>query len=238
MSHATRMIRANSTDVSVLIRIVDSTDGTPETGVLYNTAGLDLKYRREGAANVDITEATLAALTSAHSDGGFLHVGNGYYRLDLPDAACASGVAGVLVHGVCTNMVVIGTYVDLTIQNASDVQSGLATSTALQTVDDNVDAILLDTGTDGVVVASGSKTGYTLSNTGIDALFTRQLTEAYAADGVAPTLAQLLFLVQQKIGDFSISGTTLTVKKLDGSTTAATYTLNSSTVPTSITRAT
>jgi len=63
------------------------------------------------------------------------------------------------------------------------------------------------------------------------------MTEAYAADGVAPTLEQCLFLIQQKLCDFSISGTTLTVKKLDGSTTAATFTLDSSTAPTSITRA-
>lgn len=39
-----------------------------------------------------------------------------------------------------------------------------------------------------------------------------------------------------KESDASISGTTLTVKKLDGSTTAATFTLNSSTDPTSIAR--
>jgi hypothetical protein len=69
-------------------------------------------------------------------------------------------------------------------------------------------------------------------------IFTSQLTESYAADGVAPTLAQALMLIQQKLGDFSISGSTLTVKQLDGSTTAATYTLDDPANPTSITRAT
>lgn len=64
------------------------------------------------------------------------------------------------------------------------------------------------------------------------------LTEAYAADGAAPTLTQLLFLVQQHLSDVSISGTTKTVKKIDGTTTAATFTLDSATTPTSITRAT
>lgn len=106
--------KAGSVDVSVVIRIIDSTDGTPETGVVFNTSGLDLQYRREGAASVAITEATLAALTTAHADGGFLHIGNGYYRLDLPDAAVAAGADGVLVHGACTGMVVIGAYVHLT----------------------------------------------------------------------------------------------------------------------------
>ncbi len=103
-----------TTNVSVVIRIIDSTDGTPETGVVFNTSGIDLEYRREGAASVDITEATLAALTTAHTDGGFLHIGNGYYRLDLPDAAVATGVDGVLVHGIVTGMVVIGCYIQLT----------------------------------------------------------------------------------------------------------------------------
>lgn len=39
----------------------------------------------------------------------------------------------------------------------------LATSAALATVDNNVDAILEDTGTSGVVVAAGSKAGYSLA---------------------------------------------------------------------------
>lgn len=108
-----RTILAGTVDVSVVIRIVDSTDGTPETGVVFNTAGIDLEYRRELAASTDITEATLAALTTAHADGGFLHIGNGYYRLDLPDAACATGATGVMVHGTVTGMVVIGCYIEL-----------------------------------------------------------------------------------------------------------------------------
>lgn len=105
--------KAGTADVSVVIRIIDSSDGTPETGVVYNTSGIDLEYRREGATSTDITEATLAGLDSAHSDGGFLHIGNGYYRLDLPDAACAAGATGVLVHGTVTGMVVIGCYIQL-----------------------------------------------------------------------------------------------------------------------------
>jgi hypothetical protein len=119
-------ILAGSTDVSVVIRIIDSTDGTPETGVVFNTSGIDLEYRREGAASTDITEATLAALTTAHTDGGFLHIGNGYYRLDLPDAAVASGASGVLIHGTVTGMVVLGCYIQLVAYNPFDsVRLGL-----------------------------------------------------------------------------------------------------------------
>ena len=77
-----------------------------------------------------------------------------------------------------------------------------------------------------------------LNDVSVSDILTTQMTESYAADGTAPTLAQALFLIQQQLGDFEISGTTLTVRELDGSTTAATFTLDSSTSPTDITRAT
>ena len=67
---------------------------------------------------------------------------------------------------------------------------------------------------------------------------TKPMTESYAADGSAPTMAQSLFLIQQMLTEMSISGTTMTIKKIDGTTSAATLTLNSATSPTSITRAT
>lgn len=46
----------------------------------------------------------------------------------------------------------------------AEIQGGLATAAALATVDTNVAAILADTGADGVVVASGSKAGYSLAS--------------------------------------------------------------------------
>jgi len=77
-----------------------------------------------------------------------------------------------------------------------------------------------------------------LENVSVADLLTTQMTEAYAADGAAPTLTQSLMLIQQMLGDFAIAGTTLTVKGVDGTTSKATFTLNDGTNPTSITRAT
>lgn len=108
-----RMIKAGSTDKSLVIRIVDSTDGTPETGVTSATGGLALWYRREGGLKVAITPASLAALNDAHADGGILHISDGYYRLDVPDAAFAASADGVMIGGSVTSMVVIGTYIQL-----------------------------------------------------------------------------------------------------------------------------
>jgi hypothetical protein len=122
----TYQIKAGTVDVSVVCRAVDSADGTPETAFDHATAGIDLKYRRETAANVDITEASLAALTTAHTDGGVEQIGNGYFRLDLPDAACAAGVTGVMVHGVATGMVIVGCYIQLVTYDPFDtVRLGL-----------------------------------------------------------------------------------------------------------------
>lgn len=66
----------------------------------------------------------------------------------------------------------------------------------------------------------------------------KTLAEGYATDGSDATLAQLLYMIHSSLSEFAISGTTVTCKKLDGSTTAMTFTLNSATNPTSRTRAT
>lgn len=78
----------------------------------------------------------------------------------------------------------------------------------------------------------------TLNDISVADILTTQMVESYAANGVAPTLAQALFQIQQSIGEFSISGVTITARKIDGTTTAFTYTLNDSIDPTSRTRAT
>ena len=110
-----RPILKGSTDQSVVIRIIDSTAGTPEEAVEHDTSGIALWYRREGATKTAITPASLASLDAAHSDGGIEHIDDGYYRLDVADAAFASsaGINGVMIGGTVTGMIVIGCYVPL-----------------------------------------------------------------------------------------------------------------------------
>lgn len=57
--------------------------------------------------------------------------------------------------------------------------------------------------------------------------------ESYAVDGAEPDESQILYMILSLLGQFSISGVTLTTKKLDGTTTAMTYTLDDATNPTS-----
>ena len=123
-----RTVKAGSTNVSVDLYIIDSSDGTPETDVLWNTAGIDLKYRREGAAAVSITEAVLTtpALTDSWESGGFLEIGNGSYRLDVPDAAFAAGADKVTIFGTITGMIVIPVEIQLVAYDPEDaVRLGL-----------------------------------------------------------------------------------------------------------------
>lgn len=65
---------------------------------------------------------------------------------------------------------------------------------------------------------------------------TEAMTESYAANGVAPTPIQALYGIQQMLQMFGISGTSLTVKKLDNATTAFVVTLNDATSPTGAAR--
>ena len=120
------LVKKGRTNVSVVVRIVDSGDGTPETGVVFGTSGIDLWYRRENNFKVSITEADLATpdLEDPHLDGGFLTISDGYYRLDVPDLAFATGEDGVQIGGTVTGMVVFGPYVQLTDLDVMDVVRG------------------------------------------------------------------------------------------------------------------
>jgi hypothetical protein len=90
-------IKAGSTSqtVNVFVRDSSSITGGGLTGLVFNSAGLTAYYALPRAAAVSITLATLAAVTSGYSSGGFKEIDAanmaGWYRLDIPDAALASG---------------------------------------------------------------------------------------------------------------------------------------------------
>jgi hypothetical protein len=70
------------------------------TGVSYNTSGLVAHYTRDNSAPVSITLASQTA-SGTWTSGGFAEVNSstapGLYRLDVPNAAFASGVNKVIV---------------------------------------------------------------------------------------------------------------------------------------------
>ena len=116
-----------------------------------------------------------------------------------------------------------------------------------------IPAILLDTaeiGAAGAGLTEAGGTGDHLTavpwNAGWDAevqsevtdALNAALTEAYAADGSTFSVAQALYMIWAFLAEKSISGTTMTAAKLDGTTAAMTFTLDDDTAPASITRAT
>lgn len=100
-------IRIGATSVSIPVLLRSTTDNTGVTGKIYSD--ITGSYWRQGGTRTAITMATLAAVDSAYSAGGFKEVdatnAPGLYRLDVPDAALAVGVDWVVIALKCT-----GTY--------------------------------------------------------------------------------------------------------------------------------
>lgn len=88
--------KIGSTDVSVYFYLLD-TAGDAATALTIS--GLTLCYVRDGAAASANVLSALASATAAHSDNGGYEVDStnapGLYRIDVPDAAFASGVERV-----------------------------------------------------------------------------------------------------------------------------------------------
>jgi len=111
-------------------------------------------------------------------------------------------------------------------------------------IDGIVDDILLDTAEIGTGGAGLDDLGGMSSamkaeiNTEVDTAFTTQMPDSVAAHEAIPTREQALYMIVQILSEMAVSSTTMTVKKVDGSTSLMTFTLSDATNPTSITRAT
>lgn len=124
-----RIIKAGATSQSVYVCILDSasTTGGRKTGIVYNSAGLTAYYTLNGGSATAITLATLAAANSAYSSGGFKEVDAtnqpGIYRLDLPNAAIASGPSVVVSIKGASGMVQVDVDIQLVAVDLQDATS-------------------------------------------------------------------------------------------------------------------
>jgi hypothetical protein len=75
-----------------------------------------------------------------------------------------------------------------------------------------------------------------LTTAGIASILTTALTEAYNTDGSAPTLSEAIFVIMQRLVDFTIIGTAISVKGIDGTTEKYTLVLDDGTTPTTSSR--
>lgn len=123
-------VGSTSQSVNVFIQDSSSTTGAGLSGLVYNTSGLTAYYGLPRAAAAAISLATLAAVTSAYSSGGFKEIDatnmKGWYRFDIPDAALASGrFVSIHLQGAA-NMAPCPIEIELTGWNNQDsVRAGL-----------------------------------------------------------------------------------------------------------------
>lgn len=103
-------IQAGATDQSTIVRALDAT-GMPTETFDASATGLKVYYRRDGSDRVAISPITdLVNLDDPHADGGLRLIAAGYYRLDVPDVAFATGAAGVLITVSANDFTIVGNY--------------------------------------------------------------------------------------------------------------------------------
>lgn len=132
MPKFSRVAGATSQSVSIFIQDSSSTTGAGLTGLAYNTSSLVAYYTFTGAnaTATAITLATLAAVNSAYSSGGFKEIDAtnmpGLYRLDIPNAALAasSGNLSTIMLKGATNMAPCLLEIELTAWNNQDSVRG------------------------------------------------------------------------------------------------------------------
>jgi hypothetical protein len=186
---------------------------------------------------------TGAALNAAGSAGdpwataipGAYGAGTAGHRLgNIPDVA-AGAAGGLFIAGTnaATTVTITGSLSGTVGGIAGTTQTLDALQTALNSTHGAgswATATGFSVAGDAMTLTSGERTAVAAAVT------TVALTESYAADGAAFTLAQGLYQIYSAVMEFSISGTALSCQKLDGSTTWATVTLDSASAPTSRTR--
>lgn len=180
-------------------------------------AGLDWTNIGGATTTVNLSGTTVKTATDVEADTADI-------QTRLP-AALVSGRIDASVGAMASNTL---TAAALATDALTEIQSGLATSSALTTVegkvdtiDTVVDAILADTGTDGVVVASGSKTGYKLASDGLDTISTT------TPSGVASNFREMLVQVWRRFFKKStLTSTQLKTYADDGTTVVTTQTVS------------
>jgi len=182
-------IKADSTSVSWSFVLRSTTDSTEVTGkTATNFTG---SYWRQGGTRTSISLSDLSTVNSAYSSGGVKEVDStnmpGLYRLDLPDAAVASGADWVMVGIKCTGAFVFHERIPLTtnVIAAGDAYTrlgapaGASTAADIAAVKAVLPAALVSGRIDASVgaMAAGTITAAAVATDAIDA-------DAIAADAV------------------------------------------------------
>lgn len=249
----------------LFIQDSSSTIGAGLAGLTNNSSGLKCHYIRD-KDSASVAVALTSAAIGTYTSSGFIEVESsampGVYQFGVPNAAVSANATSVLIHMFgATNMAPNVSEIEITATNNQDsVRSGMtalpnaAAAAANGLVTNGTGAFQISTSAGMVLVQRGSAAGQLDATSGVVtanltstydfAKGTTAVTEAYAALHAAPTPIQILceirsILAENTVGTVAASAATVTAKKIDGSTTATTYTLviDGSSNPTSITRA-
>lgn len=223
--------------VTLVDTLTTYTGNTPQTGDCYPkvdtevatlvTGVADIQTRIPAAltSNGNMKSSMMEILTTALTEtAGQIAAGfKKFFNIATP--------AATMDHGILVDTVT--TYTGNTKQTGDSY--ALLGTPDTGTVSEDIAGIDHILNVSGAVVSSITAAA---QNALADAIMLRTLgVQSYAAVGAVPTFGQAIFMILQNSCEFSITGTTLTVKKLDG-TTAMTFTLDSATAATSRTRAT
>lgn len=241
----------NVASQKITVYAFDSTTNLPKTGDAANLT-----------AYVSKDDGTLTVLGDTSATEVDATNGKGYYIFDLAQAETNGDKLLFTCKSSTSNIVVLGmpaiVYTVPPSFTAFVTPTGATVGSVTGAVGSVTGAVGSVTGAVGSVTgAVGSVTGNvggsvasvtaavsitgdlsaTMKSSVATAALTTAMAESYSTDGSTATLAQALYLIMQRLTEFAIASTTITIKKLDGSTTAATLTLDDATSPTSSTRA-
>lgn len=200
------------------------------------------------AIATDAATKIFNSLTAGHTTVG----GVGKLIADNLDATVSSRAAASLFTGITSVAQWLGLIAGKQTPNSTALTEIKATGAGSGTYDATTDSLEgqqdnVGTAGAGLTEAGGTGDQYTavpwnadwdaqVQSEVVDAL-QETVPDSIPADGTRPNIQQALYIITQMLTEFSISGTTLTVKKPDGSTTLLTLTLSDATNPTALTRA-
>ncbi len=226
------------TDVVIPLRSVDPYDGvhfgmsalpntscTGNASLLTSGSGTDQLTVSGGIASSDVkkTLGTASAGVAGYVGVDWSHVNAPTTTLDLTNTTIKNLDGNTIQSG--------DAYARLGAPAGASVSADIA---AVEAHAANIDT---QVGTAGAGLTNLGDTRLAHLNRDISAILTTAMTESYAAVGVAPTLAQAIFLMMAWLTNCATSGTTYSAYNL-GNTVAATGTLDSATNPSSNRRAT
>lgn len=209
----------------------------------------------------EVADAVWDEARSGHTTAGSFGEGVNVEALNTQAKADVNAEADTAISdaalATAANLATVDSNVDAILVDTNELQTDWTNGGRLDLI---VDGILEDTGTTipasitalNDLDAAGIRTALGFATASYDtdiaalptaaenatAVLTTAMTESYSTDGGTKTVAQALYEIAQILQESTAAGTTVTVKRVDGSTTAMTFTLDSSTAPTSITRAT